>query len=231
MLCHCEHCSLFPSSLFFSPLFSSSLSSSLFLSLLIRSASCFHHSDSSDTGGGGRFGNAAGGGYRKPKEEAASSSSSRSDFIEPLPSSFTGMFGEECSMYRLHGNVPQNVRQTVYKEFCKAKSGVMLCTGENESEDESDSEDDDEDESNQSPLADHDAPLLGSDCEPMRRTARDLSSRAVKNTLLYRPCRGCCDCSYDSKLHLNIFTLISIHTHHCSPLTSLPLPWHLFTPP
>jgi ATP-dependent RNA helicase DDX31/DBP7 len=88
----------------------------------------FRHSDSSD-GGGGRFGNASGGGFRKPKDEAASSSSSsRSDFIEPLPSSFTGMFGEECSMYRLHGNVPQNVRQTVYKEFCKAKSGVMLCT-------------------------------------------------------------------------------------------------------
>ena len=33
-------------------------------------------------------------------------------------------------MYRLHGNVPQNVRQTVYKDFCKAKSGIMLCTGE-----------------------------------------------------------------------------------------------------
>jgi superfamily II DNA/RNA helicase len=31
-------------------------------------------------------------------------------------------------MYRLHGNVPQNVRQTVYKDFCKAKSGIMLCT-------------------------------------------------------------------------------------------------------
>jgi hypothetical protein len=226
----CQHCSLFSSSLFFSPLFSSSLSSSLFLSLLIRSPSRFHHSDSSDTGGGGRFGNAAGGGYRKPKEEAASSSS-RSDFIEPLPSSFTGMFGEECSMYRLHGNVPQNVRQTVYKEFCKAKSGVMLCTGENESEDESDSENESEDESDQSPLAYHDAPLLGSDCEPMRRTARALFSRAAKNSLLYRPYRGCCDCSYDSKLHLNIFTLFSIHTHHCFPLTSLPLPWHLFTPP
>ena len=89
----------------------------------------FVHLLDSEGGNGGRFGNATGGGQRKPKEEAASSSS-RSDFIEPLPSSFSGMFGEECSMYRLHGNVPQNVRQTVYKEFCKAKSGVMLCTGE-----------------------------------------------------------------------------------------------------
>ena len=60
----------------------------------------------------------------------SSSSSGSNNFIEPLPSSFTGMFGEECSMYRLHGNVPQNVRQTVYKDFCKAKTGIMLCTGE-----------------------------------------------------------------------------------------------------
>ena len=42
------------------------------------------------------------------------------------------MFGDDCLMYRLHGNVPQNVRQTVYKDFCKAKSGIMLCTGEKE---------------------------------------------------------------------------------------------------
>ena len=57
------------------------------------------------------------------------SNSNSNNFIEPLPSRFTGMFGDECYMYRLHGNVPQNVRQTVYKDFCKAKSGIMLCTG------------------------------------------------------------------------------------------------------
>ena len=39
-----------------------------------------------------------------------------------------GMFGSDCLMYRLHGNVPQQVRQSVYKEFCAAKSGIMLCT-------------------------------------------------------------------------------------------------------
>jgi hypothetical protein len=31
-------------------------------------------------------------------------------------------------MYRLHGNVPQHARQTVYKDFCEAKCGVLLCT-------------------------------------------------------------------------------------------------------
>lgn len=38
------------------------------------------------------------------------------------------MFGSDCLMYRLHGNVPQQVRQSVYKEFCAAKNGIMLCT-------------------------------------------------------------------------------------------------------
>ena len=91
--------------------------------------------------GSGRFGNkqmigggGGGGGNNLPdgfinNSSSSSSSSSSSNFIEPLPSRFTGMFGEECFMYRLHGNVPQNVRQTVYRDFCKAKSGIMLCTG------------------------------------------------------------------------------------------------------
>jgi hypothetical protein len=48
--------------------------------------------------------------------------------VEPLPPRFTGMFGAACPMYRLHGNVPQHARQTVYKDFCEAKSGVLLCT-------------------------------------------------------------------------------------------------------
>ena len=30
------------------------------------------------------------------------------------------------NMYRLHGNVPQRVRQEVYKKFCKAKSGILV---------------------------------------------------------------------------------------------------------
>ncbi len=30
------------------------------------------------------------------------------------------------NMYRLHGNVPQKVRQEVYKKFCKAKNGILV---------------------------------------------------------------------------------------------------------
>ena len=33
------------------------------------------------------------------------------------------------NMYRLHGNVPQRVRQEVYKKFCKAKSGILVSAG------------------------------------------------------------------------------------------------------
>ena len=98
-------------------------------------------SSDSEGGGGSRFGHASsssnGKGYKRDRQEdtpnsSSSGNSNRSDFIEPLPSSFSGMFGDDCLMYRLHGNVPQNVRQTVYKDFCKAKSGIMLCTGEKE---------------------------------------------------------------------------------------------------
>lgn len=48
--------------------------------------------------------------------------------LEPLDYTFTGIFGPECPMYRLHGNVPQRVRQQVYKSFCKAERGVLFCT-------------------------------------------------------------------------------------------------------
>jgi ATP-dependent RNA helicase DDX31/DBP7 len=48
--------------------------------------------------------------------------------LEPLDYTFTGLFGPECPMYRLHGNVPQRVRQQVYKSFCKAERGVLFCT-------------------------------------------------------------------------------------------------------
>ena len=48
--------------------------------------------------------------------------------LEPLPPKFSGMLGEECTLYRLHGNVPQRTRQEVYRDFCRAASGVLLCT-------------------------------------------------------------------------------------------------------
>jgi Helicase conserved C-terminal domain len=69
-----------------------------------------------------------GSGAAKPKKVNASDNSSMTPTLEPLPSSFTGMMGKDCSIYRLHGNMPQNLRQDMYKQFCAAKSGIMLCT-------------------------------------------------------------------------------------------------------
>jgi hypothetical protein len=59
-------------------------------------------------GGSGRPGQSAGGLKRSYDNSAGSSSSSsssngRNDFVEPLPSSFSGMFGEECSADSLQG--------------------------------------------------------------------------------------------------------------------------------
>lgn len=50
-----------------------------------------------------------------------------SETVQPLGTTFTGVLGS-TKMYRLHGNVPQRVRQSVYKDFCAASSGVLLCT-------------------------------------------------------------------------------------------------------
>jgi ATP-dependent RNA helicase DDX31/DBP7 len=59
---------------------------------------------------------------------SSSSSNNANQFMEPLEASFTGIFGPDCRMFRLHGNVPQNIRQQVYREFCAAKSGILFCT-------------------------------------------------------------------------------------------------------
>jgi hypothetical protein len=74
------------------------------------------------------------------------------EFLDPLESTFSSMILEESmlqseingessskkektdisgrpelnNMYRLHGNVPQKVRQEVYKKFCKAKNGILV---------------------------------------------------------------------------------------------------------
>ena len=48
--------------------------------------------------------------------------------LEPLDCTFTGMLGKQHSLYRLHGNVPQLVRKSVYQQFCAATQGVLLCT-------------------------------------------------------------------------------------------------------
>jgi superfamily II DNA/RNA helicase len=52
----------------------------------------------------------------------------KTQILDPLPHKFTGLFGDKCNMYRLHGNVPQKIRQEVYRDFCVASSGVLLCT-------------------------------------------------------------------------------------------------------
>lgn len=51
-----------------------------------------------------------------------------SDSIDPPAFQFTGVFGNKCKLYRLHGSVPQKTRQDAFKAFCDAKSGIMLCT-------------------------------------------------------------------------------------------------------
>ena len=56
------------------------------------------------------------------------SSKSNRSFLNPLEPKFTGMLGDQCHIFRLHGNVPQKTRAIVYKEFCAAESGVLLCT-------------------------------------------------------------------------------------------------------
>lgn len=60
------------------------------------------------------------------KEAAAAAAMSQ--VMDPIGSHFTGMFGNNFNMYRLHGSVPQQGRQAVFKEFCAAKTGVLFCT-------------------------------------------------------------------------------------------------------
>jgi ATP-dependent RNA helicase DDX31/DBP7 len=52
----------------------------------------------------------------------------QSKFVDPLDWKFFGMFGQETPLYRLHGKVPQHFRKQVYKDFCAAKSGFLMCT-------------------------------------------------------------------------------------------------------
>jgi ATP-dependent RNA helicase DDX31/DBP7 len=53
---------------------------------------------------------------------------SQSTTLDPLNWKFTGVFGENTPIMRLHGKVPQSIRKLVYKEFSKAKQGILLCT-------------------------------------------------------------------------------------------------------
>lgn len=76
----------------------------------------------------GSSSSSAGGDEGGAHSYVGSLSPNANQFLEPLDSTFTGVFGSRCAMYRLHGNVPQRVRQSVYRDFCAAKSGILLCT-------------------------------------------------------------------------------------------------------
>jgi superfamily II DNA/RNA helicase len=54
-------------------------------------------------------------------------SGSQRQYLEPLGAK-SKSFLPNCPIYRLHGNVPQRVRQEVYREFCAAEKGVLFCT-------------------------------------------------------------------------------------------------------
>jgi superfamily II DNA/RNA helicase len=86
-------------------------------------------------GAGGKGAGEEGGSGKKrsiEEEEALATlstlSANASQHLEPLDCTFTGMLGKSKNMYRLHGNVPQAVRKTVYQQFCNAQSGILLCT-------------------------------------------------------------------------------------------------------
>lgn len=81
--------------------------------------------DDEDSAGGSKA--------RSIEEEEAlatlsSLSANASQNLEPLECTFTGMLGKSRNLYRLHGNVPQAVRKTVYQQFCSAERGILLCT-------------------------------------------------------------------------------------------------------
>lgn len=55
----------------------------------------------------------------------------KNDILEPLPAKFKSyLISHSTNFYRLHGNVPNHTRQTVYKEFCKPSNygSILLCT-------------------------------------------------------------------------------------------------------
>jgi len=56
------------------------------------------------------------------------SSPAERHFVEPLDCSFSGMFGPDRPIYRLHGNIPQQVRKSVHQQFSAADHGILLCT-------------------------------------------------------------------------------------------------------
>ena len=55
--------------------------------------------------------------------------SAETEYMEPLGSSSVPLFADKSiPLYRLHGNVVQKHRQSVFKEFSNSKKGVLFCT-------------------------------------------------------------------------------------------------------
>lgn len=48
--------------------------------------------------------------------------------LETLPIQFQGLFGSDCDIFRLHGNMSQNLRVQVFESFSKSSQGILLCT-------------------------------------------------------------------------------------------------------
>ena len=64
------------------------------------------------------------------KEREKEKEKKRKQELDPLATNgeTRGLLGKSCPIFRLHGNVPQKARQSIFQEFSAAKSGVLLCT-------------------------------------------------------------------------------------------------------
>ncbi len=61
------------------------------------------------------------------KEEELKSKK-RQQFLQPLECKNHGILGGNCPIFRLHGNIPQKERVSVFSEFSAASRGILLCT-------------------------------------------------------------------------------------------------------
>eukprot|EP01031_Cornospumella_fuschlensis_P030535 gene30535-36904_t len=71
---------------------------------------------------------ASGKGKKPAPKYSGENPANQEHHIDPLDSPFYGVFGRNTPMYRLHGQVPPEVRKKVYHAFMKSSSGILLCT-------------------------------------------------------------------------------------------------------
>ena len=98
-----------------------------FHSLALREAAWPVQLDAEAAGGGAGDDNVDSGAPSASKEEEAKSKR-RTQVLEPLKSNHEGVLGEGFPVFRLHGNIPQKERATVFTQFAAAPRGVLLCT-------------------------------------------------------------------------------------------------------